>query len=64
MQTISEKIFETFFSKLTEVENVKPETIESLRTLYQTNQLANKGHVTRLVRDMERRHAQDQNTDR
>ncbi len=63
-QTVSEKIYEAFFSNLAQLQNVKSETVEGLKALRQANRLADKRGLAGLVQDMENRHAQDQNPHR
>jgi len=60
---ISERIYETFFAKLAESENVSRETLASLRRLYESDQLANKQRIALLVQEMEVGHAKDKGTD-
>jgi hypothetical protein len=59
-QSISARIYEAFFAKLSETEEVSPETIAALRGLYSAGRLDNKQQIKRLMQDMEQRHAQDQ----
>jgi hypothetical protein len=56
---ISERIYETFFAKLAELETVSQETFADLRKLYESDQLANKRRIELLVRKLEDRHAKD-----
>ncbi len=57
--TVSQKIYSTFFAKLMELPEISQETMDELKTLHEAGQLASKSHIGQLVRNMERRHAQD-----
>ncbi len=63
-RTVSERIYETFFTRLAQLESVGPETITELRSLYSKRQLADARQLARWVQRMEERHAQDQDADR
>ena len=41
-QSISARIYEAFFEKLSQMKGVSPETVEGLRRLYRAGQLDNK----------------------
>lgn len=60
-QSISEIIYQSFFDRLSKRSDVKTETIEALKSLYVTNQIANKKKLVQLAQNMEVRHAEDQN---
>ena len=62
-QSISARIFETFFARLSEMDEVRPETLEALRRLYGAGRMDNRQKLKRLTQDVEKRHAQDQNAD-
>ena len=62
-QTVSERIYEAFFGNLTQLEDVKPETIESLKALYAANRMAESRHLDRLVQEVENRYAQVEDAD-
>ena len=60
-QSISEIIYQSFFDRLSKRSSVKSETIEDLKSLYKTNQIANKKKLIQLTQRMEARYAEDQN---
>ena len=62
-QSVSEIIYQAFFDRLAEKSAVKADTIQALIALYESQQLSNKQSLARLAREMETRHAQDQNSD-
>jgi len=59
-QGVSARIYEAFFAKLSILQNVSPGTVASLRRLYNAGRLTSKQELGRLVQEMEKRHAQDQ----
>ena len=63
-QTVSKKIFEAFFVNLAQLEDVKPDTIESLKALYSANRMAESRYLDRLAEEMENRYAQVEDADR
>lgn len=63
-QPVSELIYQAFFERLSHLDVVRPETIQSLKALYETSQIATKAKLTRLTQEIEARHAQDQETNR
>ena len=62
-QSISTRIYEAFFTRLSEAAVVRPETIAALRSLYSAGHLDSKAKLKLFAQDMEQRHAQDQDTD-
>ena len=62
-RTVSEKIYEAFFANLAQLEAVKPETIESLKALYDANRMAESRDLDGLAQEMENRHAQIEDAD-
>jgi hypothetical protein len=62
-QTVSEIIYEAFFKNLSETEGIQPETIKSLKSLYEAHQITSKARLIQLVQQMEVYYAQNQETD-
>ncbi len=62
-QSISARIYEAFFETLSETRDVGPETVKALLQLYRAGRLDNKQQLKRLVQEVEKRHAQDQDAD-
>lgn len=60
-QSISEIIYQSFFDRLSRRADVKPETIDVLKSLYAAKQIASKQRLLQLTQEMEARHAQDKN---
>ena len=58
--SISDRIYEAFFDRLSRTKGVSPETIAALRSLHRSGRLGDKARVRRLTQEMEARHAQDQ----
>ncbi|MHB1357664.1 MAG: hypothetical protein ACYCZF_16970 [Anaerolineae bacterium] len=58
-KSISAGIYEMFFERLIESSQVDPQTVEALRKLQTLGKLASKSSVTRLVQEMEKRHAEN-----
>ncbi len=63
VQTVTEIIYEAFWENLSQKENVRPETIKSLKDLYKASQIANKTRLAQLVQEMEEHYAKDQKAD-
>jgi hypothetical protein len=61
-QTVSEIIYEAFFTNLSRIEGIQPETIRSMKFLYEANQITSKPRLTQLVQEMEAYYAQHQET--
>ncbi len=61
--TVSQKIYSAFFTRLGELAEIKQETIAELQVLHKAGRLANKRRIARLVQNMERRHAEDQDVE-
>lgn len=63
-QSVSEIIYQSFFDRLSRQSEVNSETIEALKSLYTSNQIANRQRLIQLAQQMETRYAQDQDADR
>jgi len=62
-QTVSEQIYARFFENLAVREDVKPETVAALQALHARDRLTNGRDLVKLVKDIEKRHAHDQDAD-
>jgi len=58
--SISDLIYKKFFENLAKGGNTKPETIETIRVLYENGNIANKNELKKLVQAMEERHVKNQ----
>lgn len=57
---ISELIYSKFFENLSRNKEIKPETLEAIKQLYESGKIANKAELSKLIQSMEGRHVQDQ----
>lgn len=60
---ISELIYSKFFENLLKNKDIKPETIEAIKRLYENGIIANKAELNKLIQAMESRHVQNQASD-
>lgn len=63
LQTVSQQIYNKFFENLASLETVRPETLAALQALYARDRLNNGRDLAKLARDIEKRHAHDQDAD-
>ena len=60
---ISELIYSKFFENLLKNKNIKPETVEAIKRLYENGKITNKTELNKLIESMEGRHVQNQAPD-
>ena len=60
---ISELIYSKFFENLLKNRDIKPETVEAIKRLYETGKITNKTELNKLIELMEGRHVQNQAPD-
>ena len=57
---VSELIYKKFFENLLKNKDIKPETIEAVKKLYESGRIANKNELVELILAIEARHVKNQ----